>query len=158
MNSSCVYCISAMMFCLKKNSTPHCVKGIIVFAGRRKKQGNIPLWLCYNMKQKKQIVSDYFLHNQDEFIRYFSVNTHKKLIEQKIFLKVAWIQSHQLHLQLKFKLWPGKFAWGVKAKHFEQKVCWHHPAMFCLITLNLLPIIWIFTEGEGDGIKFRLSS
>ena len=29
------------------------------------------------------------------------------------------MQSHHLHLQWKFKLWPGKFAWGVKAKH-----CW----------------------------------
>ena len=33
------------------------------------------------------------------------------------FLKVVWIWS--LHLQWKFKLWAGKFAWGVKAKH-----CW----------------------------------
>ena len=38
--------------------------------------------------------------------------------------------------------WVGKFAWGVKTKHcwvlstnfWKQKVCWHHPAMFCLIT------------------------
>ena len=52
------------------------------------------------------------------------------------------IRSHHLHLQWKFKLWAGKFAWGVKAKHcwalstnfWKQKVCWHHPAMFCPIT------------------------
>ena len=60
--------------------------------------------------------------------------------------KVAWIWSHHLHLQWKFKLWAGKFAWGVKAKHFWmlstnmwiQKICWHHPAMFCLITSSKL--------------------
>ena len=34
-------------------------------------------------------------------------------------LKVAWIRSHYLHPQWKFKLWAGKFVWGVKAKH-----CW----------------------------------
>ena len=40
----------------------------------------------------------------------------------------------------------GKFAWGVKAKHcwplstnfWKQKNCWHHPAMFCLITSSKL--------------------
>ena len=60
--------------------------------------------------------------------------------------KVAWIWSHHLHLQWKFKLWAGKFAWGVKAKHFWmlstnmwiQKICWHHPAMFCRITSSKL--------------------
>ena len=36
-------------------------------------------------------------------------------VEKKRFKKIAWIQSH--HLQWKFKLWAGKFAWGVKAKH-----------------------------------------
>ena len=51
--------------------------------------------------------------------------------------------TFSLYLQWKFKLWAGKFAWGVKAKHcwalstffLFSKVCWHHPAMFCLITL-----------------------
>ena len=37
----------------------------------------------------------------------------------QFFLKVAWIRSHHLHLQQKFKLWAGKFAEHVKAKH-----CW----------------------------------
>ena len=53
------------------------------------------------------------------------------------------------HLQWKFKLWPGKFAWGVKSKHcwalstnfWKQKICWHHPAMFCCITSSKLPAI-----------------
>ena len=39
------------------------------------------------------------------------------------------------------------FAWGVKAKHcwllssnfWKNKVCWHHPAMFCLITSRKFP-------------------
>ena len=51
-----------------------------------------------------------------------------------------------LHLQWKFKLRAGKFAWGVKAKHCwalptsfrKQNVCWHHSAMFCLITSSKL--------------------
>ena len=41
-----------------------------------------------------------------------------------------------------------------------RKVCWQCPAMFCLYSLHLKqtfpPIIWIFTEGEGDGIESRL--
>ena len=43
---------------------------------------------------------------------------------------------------VKIQLIAGIFAWGVKAKHWwalstnfwKQKVCWHHPAMFCLIS------------------------
>ena len=58
----------------------------------------------------------------------------------------AWIQSHHLHLQWKFILWAGKFAWGLKAKHcrnlsthfWKRKVCWHHSAMFCRITSSKL--------------------
>ena len=50
--------------------------------------------------------------------------------------KVVWIQSH--HRQWKFKLWAGKLAWGVKAKHcwafstnfLFNKVWWQCPAMF----------------------------
>ena len=49
-----------------------------------------------------------------------------------------------------FKLWEEKFAWCVKAKHcwalstnvWKQKVCWHHPAMFCLITSSKLSCQW----------------
>ena len=65
----------------------------------------------------------------------------KKIESRKDFKRLAWIWFHRLHLQWKFKLWAGKFAWGVKAK-----CCW------------LLPIIWIFSECEGDGIESRLSS
>ena len=47
-------------------------------------------------------------------------------------------------------MWEGKFSWGVKAKHcsalstnfWKQKVCWHHPAMFCLITTSKLSWRW----------------
>ena len=58
------------------------------------------------------------------FTTYFSqLLTHAQWEENYIQIckveKIAWIQFHHLHLQWKFKLWEGKFAWGVKAKH-----CW----------------------------------
>ena len=61
----------------------------------------------------------------------------KKKIE-----KIEWISSHHLHLQWKFKLWAGKFAWDIKAKHcwvlstnfLFSKVYWQHSAMFFLYT------------------------
>ena len=51
-----------------------------------------------------------------------------------------------LYLQSKFKLLVGKFIWCNKAKHcwvmstnfLFSKVCWQHPAMFCLITSSKL--------------------
>ena len=68
----------------------------------------------------------------------------RMIIKEEKILK-AWLWSHHLHLQWKFKLWAGKFAWGVKAKHcwtlstnflyskaFCIQNCWEHPAMFCL--------------------------
>ena len=66
------------------------------------------------------------------------------LLKQKRFEKVTWIWSH--HLQWKFKLCVGEFAWGIKAKHcwalsrnfWKQIVCWHHPPMFCCIILSKL--------------------
>ena len=76
---------------------------------------------------------------------------------------MAWIHSH--YLQWKFKLLTGKVTWCNKAKHcwvmstnfLFSNVCWQCPEMFCLYTSSKLPpIIWIFTEGEGDGPKFRL--
>ena len=67
--------------------------------------------------------------------------------KQKRFKKIAWIWSHRLHLQWKFKLWAGKFTWGNKAKHYRgmsttflfSKVCWRCPAMFCLYTSRNFP-------------------
>ena len=43
---------------------------------------------------------------------------------------------------------------------WKKKVCWQCPAMFCLYTFkqSFPPMIWIFTEGEGDGVKSRLPS
>ena len=40
-----------------------------------------------------------------------------------------------------------------KTLFFFSKVCWYHPAMFCLITLSKLfrQLIWIFTEGKAMG-------
>ena len=63
-------------------------------------------------------------------------NRHKV----KIIKKTAWIQSYLLSLQWKFKLLAGKFTWCNKTKHcwamstnvLFSKVCWQHPAMFCL--------------------------
>ena len=86
-------------------------------------------------------------------------------VKYKRFKKIAWIQSHHLHLQWKFKLLVGKFAWGVIiARHCQQTFCFQS-----LLTTpgNVLPLhlkqtfppmFWIFTEGEGDEIKCRLSS
>ena len=61
------------------------------------------------------------------------------------FKKIAWIQSHDLHLQWEFKFLVGKFTWG-KAKHcwvmstnlLFTKVCWQFPAMFCLYSSSKL--------------------
>ena len=62
---------------------------------------------------------------------------------------------------VKIDIMGGKFAWDVKAKH-----CWvmstnfWKQKVFLTSHSNVLPyyptfppIIWIFTEGEGDGIK-----
>ena len=56
------------------------------------------------------------------------------------------IRSHHLHLQWKFKLLPGKFTWGNKAKScwvmstnfLFSKVCWQRPAMFLIYTSSKL--------------------
>ena len=69
--------------------------------------------------------------------------------------------SHHLYLQWKFKLLAGKFTWGNKAKH-----CWKKSTNFwkqkfvdnANLKQTFMPIIWIFTEGEGDEIESRLSS
>ena len=55
---------------------------------------------------------------------------------------IAWIQSHHLHLQWKFKFLAGKFTWHNKAKHcwvmstnfLLSRVCWQCPAMFCKLS------------------------
>ena len=85
-----------------------------------------------------------------------------------MFQKVAWIWSHHLrHLQWKFKLWVGKFAWGVKAKHGWALSTNFENERLLTSSSNVLPyylkqtfppIIWIFTQGEGDEIESRLSS
>ena len=66
--------------------------------------------------------------------------------------KVEKISKASLNLipspspSVKFKLWTGEFAWGLKTKHcwalstnfWKQKICWHHPAMFFLIPSSKL--------------------
>ena len=52
----------------------------------------------------------------------------------------------------------GKTLLGIETNFLYSKVCWQRPAMFCLYTLKQTfpPLIWIFTEGEGDGIESRI--
>ena len=85
--------------------------------------------------------------NERNRLNPISILSHQQYqVKQKRFKKIAWIGSHHLQLQWKFKLWIGKFAWCVIAKHcwalstnfLFSKVCWHHPAMFCLITSSKL--------------------
>ena len=59
---------------------------------------------------------------------------HCSKVEKKN-LKVVWIWS--LHLQWKFKLWAGKFPWGVKAKHCTQGL------------IEILGFMVIFDENQG---------
>ena len=75
------------------------------------------------------------------------------------FNKVENIWSHHLHLQWKFKLWARKFTWGNKAKHYWGMSTKFLLSKVCLplhLKQTFLPIIWIFTEDEGDGIESRL--
>ena len=52
------------------------------------------------------------------------------------------------------------YFWGNEATNFLfSKVCWQRPVVLPLHLKQTFPfIIWISTEGEGDGIKSRLSS
>ena len=45
-------------------------------------------------------------------------------------------------------------------KHFVFKILWTAPSNVLLLHLKQTfpPIVWIFTDGEGDGIESRLSS
>ena len=77
-------------------------------------------------------------------------STYYTWVKYKGFWKIVWIWSHHLHIQWKFKLWAGKFTWGVKAKHccalstnfWKQKVCWHRSAISCLISSSKLSHQW----------------
>ena len=96
-------------------------------------------------------------HDAIEMVFFISF-TFLDILKLKRFKKIAWIQSHHLHLQWKFKLLAGKFTWGNKTNH-----CWLMSTKFLFskfLLLHLkqtfLPIIWIFTEGEGDGTESRL--
>ena len=88
-----------------------------------------------------------------------------KPLKQKKCKKTAWIPSHHLHLQWKFKLVAGMFNWGNKAKHLstcQQSFCFQSllTAASNVLPLHLKqtfpPIIWLFTEGEGDRTESRL--
>ena len=79
-----------------------------------------------------------------------------------MFKKIVRIRSHHLHQQWKFKLLARKFTWGNKAtgNRYQHKLFVFKSLL--KTPINVLPqtfplMIWIFTEGEGDGIKSRLS-
>ena len=85
-------------------------------------------------------------------LTFFKVDfsNHEKNSKVEKILKGS--QDSVLSPQWKFKLWAGKFAWGVKAKQFgalstnflRSKDCWQHPAMFCLYTFpaHILNFHW----------------
>ena len=73
-------------------------------------------------------------HPSDKITQPFIIFQQKKIWENSL----DSISSPSV----KFKLWTGKFAWDIKAKHCWElstsflfsKVCWQLPAMFCLYT------------------------
>ena len=105
--------------------------------------------------------------NKSNIFIYIEVSFHsfKYLGKVERFKKIAWIRSHHLHLQWKFQLLAGKFAWSINVKH-----CWDLSINFkSLLTRfstilplhpkqTFPPLIFIFIEGEGDEIESRLSS
>ena len=106
-----------------------------------------------------QILNTYYTSNnrllltgvsKNQFITIYTftaIVTLKRMLFDKVekFKKIAWIRSHHLHLQWKFKLLAGKFTWGYKAKH-----CWvmstnflfSSPTIFCLYTSSKIPWRW----------------
>ena len=101
------------------------------------------------------------------FIRHLFYTFGTQDYQSRKDLRIAWIWSHHLYLQLKFILLAGKLKWVNKAK-----LCWVNKLykLFVFKSLlttptNVLPlhlnqtflhIIWSFTKGEGDGIESRL--
>ena len=67
--------------------------------------------------------------SRPSFIFLIKFSAYLGKVENILKGKMVW--SHHLHLQCKFKLWAGQFAWGIKAKIADH--C-QHPAMFCLHT------------------------
>ena len=90
------------------------------------------------------------------------------VVKQKRFERIAWIWLDHLHLQWKFKLFKllgKKFIWGNTAKQLGDVIKLFVSKSLLIMPSNVLPlhlkqtfppIIWIFTEGEGDGIESRL--
>ena len=73
----------------------------------------------------------------------YDFNNYYVKVKWQRFKKTAWIWSHHLHLQWKFKLLTRKSTWGNKAKHcwvtfLFSKVCWQRPTMFCFCTSRKL--------------------
>ena len=71
-------------------------------------------------------------------------------LKYKRLKKIAWIKSHHLHLQWKFKLLEGKFTWRIEAKHCRVmstnflflKISRQCPVIFCFYTSSKLSHSW----------------
>ena len=92
---------------------------------------------------------------------FFKSNVTLELVKDFPFFKVKKIWEDSLDSipspspSWKFKLLAGKFTWGNKEKHW-----WVMSTNSNVLHLkqSFPPMIWIFNEGEGDGIESRLSS
>ena len=83
-------------------------------------------------------------------------------VKKKRFKKIAWIQSHHLYLQWKYKLLVGKFPWDIAGRcqqTFENKkfVDITQQCFACTLQEKFPTHNLNFTEGEDDGIESRLS-
>ena len=97
---------------------------------------------------------------------FFNISKYEwKLFHDKVEKIVKGSLDSILSLpSVKIQIMGGKFAWGVKAKHCcqqtfdNQKFVDISNVLPYYLKQTFLPIIWIFTESEGDGIESRLSS
>ena len=67
----------------------------------------------YKIINKVSIHTNCFHRHTNPRIGYRNVHSkHYDIMFQDLVKKIAWIRSHHLHLQWKFKLLAGKFIWG----------------------------------------------
>ena len=95
---------------------------------------SLSLWLLSLIVEQECLFSLLVLLSKAALKVSISVAISSQLfVKQLLFVKVEKILKgslNHLHLQRKFKLWAGKFPWGIKAKHcsalstnFENKKC-----------------------------------
>ena len=107
----------------------------------------------------------FILKNLKNFKYFWKTPKNTQKIWKLLWIKEENISEDSLHLQWKFELLPESLLEVIK----QNIVGWCQQTFFfkSLLTMpsNVLslhlkqtfpPIIWIFTEGEGDGIKSRL--